>query len=149
SRDGRAIYANKSSTLTFRSVVNGTSDKLLARPRLTQNENRRIHRRYSGGLRQHLAQRLRRTNDFLKHRRAVDFLSQRHIFFLDSLSSLFALLDIDARRVPANNASLVVPQRIEVSQKPTVLPVFAAHPLFHLKRFTTREPPLSFVPDPL
>ena len=89
--------------------MNGARDQLLARPGLTQNEHCGIDRSHFRDLLQYLAERFRRTNDFLEHRRVIDFLAQRQIFFLDSLFSLLAVLDVGSCRVPANDASVFVP----------------------------------------
>jgi hypothetical protein len=81
--------------------MNGTSDQLFARPGLTQNKHRGINRRYFGDLREYLAQHSRRTNDLFEHRRMIDFLAQRQVFFADALFGLLAFVNVGSRRIPA------------------------------------------------
>ena len=60
-------------------------------------------------LRQHPAQRGGGPDDFLEHRRAIDVFAQRQVFVAHPLFGLLALVNVRARRIPAQDLSLFVP----------------------------------------
>src|SRR5262245_11473531 len=132
-RNRCAVHANKRPGRTLRPLVNGARDEFLSRSGLTQDENCGIRWCHFCDLHQYLAQWFRRPNDFLKHRRASDLLAQRQVLVSNSLFSLFAVLDIGPRGIPANGVSRFVSQRVVVNQEPAILTIPAADSSFVLE----------------
>jgi hypothetical protein len=73
-------------------------------------------------LHQYLAQCGGGPDDFLEHRCAIEVFAQRQVFVAHPLFALLALVDVRARRIPAQEASLVIPQRVVPVEKPAILP---------------------------
>jgi len=89
--------------------MNGPRDQFFSCSGFAQNQHGRIYRRHFCDLREYLAQRWRGPNDFLKHRRMIDVLAQRQVFFSDSLFRLLAFFNVGSRCIPAQDLSLFVP----------------------------------------
>src|SRR5207245_10529977 len=85
----------------------------------------------------------------LEHRRAIDLFAQREIFASDSLFGLLAVFDVRPCRIPANNVSLLVPQRVVADKKPTILPVAPPCSLLILKWRAASKCVLAFAPQSL
>src|SRR6267142_298328 len=119
--------------------MNCTSDQLLSRSSLTQDQHGGIGRSYLGNLRNHGAQGLRRSDDFFVHRRTIDFLAQRQVFVAYPLFSPLAVLDVGSCRVPTKNASLFVVQGVIAYEKPAVFSILAHCSLLTLERQSAKQ----------
>src|SRR5260370_37779628 len=95
-------------------------------------------------LAQHFTQRFGGADYVLKHRVTIDLLSQRQVFVPCPRFSLEAIIDISSRSEPPLDSTLFIQQRVVAKQKPAILPIFAAHALFNLKRHSTCQAPASF-----
>src|SRR5437016_10597363 len=89
---------------------------------------------------------LRSADYVLKHRVTIDLLSQREVFVAHPLFGLLAIFDVSSRREPPRYSALFIEQRVVAKQKPAIPPIFAAHPLFNLKRHSTCQAAASFAP---
>ena len=87
-------------------------NQLFARSGFAQNEDCRIRRRNLLHLLQHLAHRFRGTDNFLKHRRAIDFLSQNEVLVPEPLFRPLLVVDVGCRDVPADDPAVFVFQRV-------------------------------------
>src|SRR5712671_4888487 len=119
--------------------MDGTGNQFLSRSRLTRNQHRRIGWGHFADFRKYPAERLRRSNDGFVHRKTVDLFAQSDVFIVRSLFGLLAILDIGCRRVPTNDFSRFVSQRIVMNQEPTILTIPAAHSSFVLEWNPSRE----------
>jgi hypothetical protein len=63
----------------------------------------------------------------------INFLSQRQILFPSSLFGTLAIVDVGTGRIPADDLSSFVQQRVVLDQEPTILTVLAPGSLFILK----------------
>src|SRR6202158_5512617 len=113
--------------------MKGTSNQFLSGSGFTKNQDRGIRFRDLCYLRQHTTYRLGGAYDFLEHRRVIDFLSQREVLLARSFLRLFAIVDVGTGRIPADDLSLFVQQRLVLDQEPTILTVLAPGSLFILK----------------
>src|SRR6266481_4494031 len=114
--------------------MNCTSNQLLSRSSLTEDQHGGIGRSYLANLRNHCAQDLRRSDDFFVHRRAIDFLAQRQVFVAYPLFSPLAVVDVSSCGIPSKNASLFVVQGVVADEKPSVFSILAQCSLLILER---------------
>src|SRR6202043_3294181 len=105
----------------------------------------RISGRDFRDLGQHLTKCRRGANDFLEHRRMIDFLAQREVLFARSLLGLLAILDVGTRRVPTNDVSRFVSQRVVMNQEPAILTIPATDSSFVREWDSSRDRRIAFV----
>src|SRR4029077_4465605 len=129
--------------------MNGPSNQLFAGSGLAQNEYGGIRRCDLRDLCQHPPKSFGGPHDLLEHRRTIDLFAQREIFASDPLFGLPAVFDVGPRRIPANNVSLLVPQRVVADKKPAILPVAPPCSLFIFKWRAACKRLLAFVPQSL
>src|SRR5258705_9714856 len=122
---GRAVHPDERLGSPSRPLVNGARDELLAGTRFAQDEDRRIGRGDLRHLDQYRSQGCGRAHDLFKHGGAIDVFAQREILVLRALFGPLAIVDVDGRRVPAENPALVVDQWTITHQEPAVLPIVA------------------------
>src|SRR5260221_1510470 len=79
----------------------------------------------------------------------IDFLSQREVLFARSLLGLLAILDVGTRRVPTNDVSRFVSQRVVLNQEPTILTIPAAESSFVREWDSSRDRRIAFVAQSL
>src|SRR5271156_814125 len=84
-------------------------------------------------------QRFRSADYVLKHRVAIDLLSQCQVFVAGPFFSSDAVVDVCSRRIPANHSTAVVKQRIVLNEKPPVLSIFAPDSLLVFEWHITRK----------
>src|SRR5262249_52516671 len=126
----------------FRSAMQSTGNQLFTGSGLAQNEDGGIGSCNFLYLLQHLPHGLARTDNFLKHRRAIDFLSQHKILVAQLIFHLPTIIDIGCGHVPADDLALFIFERVVVKELPAISRVpESAH--FHLERSATREPLLT------
>src|SRR6185295_16467999 len=135
-RNGGAIYPNKSTARTIGALMYGAGDEFLSSSGFTQYEDCGIGWSHHYHLRQHAAKRLGRSNDLFEHRRTVDLFAQHEILVLCTFLAAFAVVNVGAGCIPADDFSVFIPQRIVLDKKPTILAIFPQRPLFDFKRQT-------------
>src|ERR1700677_1425219 len=101
-RDGGAVHADEGFRRAVRSPMKCTRNQFFTRSGFAKDENRRIRRRNFFHLVQHPAHSFARTDNFLKHREAINFLAQYDVLILEALLSHLSVLDVCSRRIPAN-----------------------------------------------
>jgi hypothetical protein len=74
--------------------------------------------------------------------------AQRQVVVAHPLFSLLGLVDVRARRIPPQEMSLVIPQRVVLDEKPPKLSVVPPDTLFVGKRGPARHCCLAFVVQP-
>src|SRR5437867_11487436 len=79
----------------------------------------------------------------------IDFLAQRQVFFSDALFRLLAFFNVGSRRIPANEASLFVAERVVTDEEPAILTILPQRSLFDFKREAARKGRPALVPQPL
>src|SRR6266849_4942954 len=129
--------------------MNGPSNQLLAGSGFPQNENGGIRRCDLGDVCQHPPQGFGGPHELLEHGRAIDFFAQRDIFASHPLFGLLAVFDVGPCRIPANNVSLLVPQRMVADKKPTILPAAPPCSLLIFEWRTACKRLLAFVSQSL
>src|SRR5882724_6535519 len=77
----------------------------------------------------------------------IDFLAQRQVFFSDALFRLLAFFNVGSRRIPANEASLFVAERVVTDEEPTILTILPQRSLFDLERESTCQCGLALFPQ--
>ncbi len=97
-RQCTAVHTDEGAARSLRSLVDGAGDQFLARPRLACDQYAGVCGSHLANPRQNSLQRLRGTNDFLKHGCAIHFVPQRQVFPLESILERpdlgFALLEL-------------------------------------------------------
>src|SRR5438034_2487308 len=78
----------------------------------------------------------------------IDFLAQRQVFFSDALFRLLAFFNVGSRRIPANEASLFVAERVVTDEEPTILTILPQRSLLDFKREAACKGRPSLVPQP-
>src|SRR5216684_6397926 len=91
----------------------------------------------------------RGAHDLLKHEDLIDLLSQREVLLPRSFLRLFAIVDVGTGRIPADDLSSFVPQRVVLDQKPTKLTIPAAHASFVLEWGPSQESRSAFLAQSL
>src|ERR687891_2267549 len=129
--------------------MNGTRNEFLSRSCFTQNENCGIRWGYFGHLQQYLAQRFRRSDNLLEHRRVSDFFAQRNVFVSHPVFGSLAIVDVGSRCIPTHEASLFVAERVVSDEEPTILPILPQRSLFDFKRETACKGRPALLPQPL
>src|SRR6516165_12100346 len=72
---------------------------------------------------QKLAYGFRRADNFVEHRRAIDFLPQNEILVPELLFHPLAVLDVGCRHVPADDLAVFVFKWAVLKELPAILPV--------------------------
>src|SRR6266852_1089743 len=91
----------------------------------------------------------RGAHDLFKHEDLIDLLSQREVLLSCSLLRPFAIVDVGTGRIPADDLSSFVPQRVVLDQEPTILTIPAAHSSFVLEWDRSRDRRIAFVAQSL
>src|SRR6266850_1309088 len=128
--------------------MNGPRDEFFAGTGFAANQHRRIAGGDLGHPRQDRGERGRGADNFFEHRGLVDFLSQRHVFLLQSLFSSLAVVDIGAGNIPTRNLPLFVAQGAVTGQKPAVTSIALAKPHFAFKSRARRHRTIPLKLDP-
>src|ERR1700752_3841806 len=136
-RNGGAVYPNKSTGRAIGALMYGAGDKFFSSSGFTQYENGRVSWRNLCHLRQHAAKRLGRSNNLFEHRRTIDLFAQHEILILRPFFIAFAVVNISAGCIPADNFSVFIPERVELDEKPTIPVIFPQRPLFDFERQAT------------
>src|SRR5262249_18933683 len=84
-RNHGTVHAHEDARRSPRSFVDRTGDKLFAGTGFASDQDRRVRRSNLGNVRKNRQQRSRDADDFLEHRRLLDFLSERDVFLLELL----------------------------------------------------------------
>src|ERR1700688_2355704 len=79
----------------------------------------------------------------------IDFLAQREVLFARSLLGLLAILDVGTRRVPTNDVSRFVSQRVVMNQEPAILTIPATDSSFVFEWDPSRDRRVTFVAQSL
>ena len=117
--------------------MNGAGDELLSRAGFPEDQHVRIRRSDLRNLVENAAQRFGPADDVLKHRAAHDLFAQREVLVAHAVFVPLALVDVGARRIPANDATLRVELRVVLDEKPAIAAVLPAGPLLDRERFRT------------
>src|SRR5712671_901664 len=128
--------------------MNGPRDELFAGAGFAGDQHRRIAAGDLRHLRQDGGQRRRTADNLFEHRGLVDFLSQRHVFLLQSLFSSLAVFDISSGNIPTRNLPLFVAQGAVTGQKPAVTSIALAKPHFAFKSRAHRHSTIPLSLDP-
>src|SRR6202521_709661 len=91
----------------------------------------------------------RGAHDLLKHEELIDLLSQREVLLPRSFLRLFAIVNVSACRIPADNLSWFVQKRVVLGQNPTILTIPAARASFVLEWDPSRDRRVAFVAQSL
>ncbi len=114
-------------------------NQLLAGTGLAEDENGGVCWGDLCDLREDLAERRGGTDDLLEHRSAVDVFAQRHVLITRALFGPLAIVDVGARRVPAQRLTELIPYRVVLHEEPPVLAIVSPSALLELERHATRE----------
>src|SRR5712671_4982207 len=128
--------------------MNGPREELFAGTGFAANQNRRITAGDLGHSRQDGGQRGRGADNLFEHRRLVDFLSKRDVFLLESLLSLFAVVDIGAGDVPMDDLAIVVAHRVVASEEPAIASVTVAATQLQLKGGAAGQRTICIIIEP-
>src|SRR2546430_423662 len=145
--DRRAIHADEGAARTARALVDRARDQLLAGASLAEDEDGGICWGDLRDLCQHLAERRRGADDLFEHRGAVDIFAQHQILITDTLFGPLAIIDVGARRVPAQRLTVLIPHRVVLDEEPPVLAIVAPSALLELEGHTTREGVPALLPQ--
>jgi len=86
-------------------------------------------------------------DDLFEHRGAVDVFAQREILALRALFGSLAIIDVGARRVPAQRLTVLIPHRVVLYEEPPVLAIMAPSALLELEGHATREGVPALLPQ--
>src|SRR5580692_9442186 len=136
-RDGGAVHADESSRCAFRSPMERARNQFFTSSGFAKDENGRIRRCNLCYLLHHLTHRFARTDNFLKHRGAVDLLTQSNVFVLEALLGSLAVVDVGCGCEPSNNPALFVFLRVVLNEVPTILPALFQSTQFVFERGAT------------
>src|SRR5215471_2853162 len=89
---------------------------------------------------QKLAYGFRRTDNFVEHRRAIDFLPQNEILVPELLFHPLSVVDVGCRHVPADDLAIFVFKWAVLKELPAILPGLEQQARFHLERDAPQEP---------
>src|SRR5215472_7097026 len=73
---------------------------------------------------QKLAHRFRRADDFVEHRRAINFLPQNEVLVPELLFHPLSVVDVGCCHVPADDLAIFVFERVVLKELPAILPFF-------------------------
>src|SRR5215471_14900228 len=132
-RNRSAIDLYEGPVCAFRSPMQGTRYQFFTGSGFAQNEDRRIRRRNLLHLLKQLAHGFRGTDNFLKHRRAIDFLSQYEVLIVKSFFRLLTVIDVSYCSVPANDLAALVFQRVVLNELPAILSVLEQKAHFRIE----------------
>ncbi len=122
-------------------------DQLLACAGLAEDEDGGICRGDLRDLCEHLAERRRGADDLFEHRGAVDIFAQREILITHALFGPLAIIDVGARRVPAQRLTVLIPYRVVLHEEPPVLAIVAPSALLEVEGHATREGVPALLPQ--
>jgi hypothetical protein len=91
----------------------------------------------------------RRADNFLEHRRAIDFLPQNEVLIPQLLFHPLSVVEVGSRNVPADNAPAFVFERVVLNKLPAILPALEQGPHFQLEWVPTQQPLLTLGSDPV
>src|SRR6267378_3980985 len=128
--------------------MNGPRDEFFASAGFASDQHRRIAAGDLRHLRQDGGERGRAADNLFEHRGLVDFLSQCHVFLLQSLFSSLAVVDISPGNIPTRNLPLFVAEGAVTGQKPSVTSIALAKPHFAFKSRTHRHSTIPLKLDP-
>src|SRR5207245_4785837 len=126
-RDGGAIHADECPARTLGVLVNRPGDELLARTRLTKNEDGSVSAGHPRHLSEHAPKRPGRADDLLEHRGVIDFVPEGLVLILHALFGPLPIVDVGSGRVPVKQPSMFIAKRVVLDEQPTVLAVLPAH----------------------
>jgi len=86
-----------------------------------------------------LAHRLRGTDNFLKHRGAIDFLSQNEVLIPEPLLRPLLVVDVGCRHVPADDLAAFVFEGVVLNELPAILPALKQGAHFQLERKSLQQ----------
>jgi len=133
-RNGRAVHPDQGPCRPGGPLMNGPRHQFFAGASFPHDEHGGIRPGHFRHVRQHSPERFRGPDDCLEHRGASEVFAQRQVFVAHPLVGLLALVNVRARRIPAQKASLVIPQRVVMDEKPPIRPVVPPGALFVGKR---------------
>src|SRR5579863_1491926 len=107
----------------MRTIMDGAGDQFLSRACFTQNKHGRVRLPDFSDLLYYLKQRLRRANNFFKHRRAVHLLKKSDILALKPILNILAVVDVGTSGVPSSETSVSITDGVKACQKPSVISV--------------------------
>src|SRR5580658_6654059 len=142
--DGCAIHTHKWACGAQGAPVHRAGNQFLACAGLARDQNSGIRGSDFGHAGKHRSESRRSSNNFLEHRRFIDFLAQRNVLLLQSLFRSFAIINVNRRDNPTRNASQLIFQRLVTEEEPTILAVMSKHSCFGLKRRSARNCLLPF-----
>src|SRR6266850_1982801 len=128
-------------------LVDRARDQLLAGAGLAEDEDGGICWGDLRDLCEHLAERRRGADDLFEHRGAVDILAQRQILITHALFGPLAIIDVGARRVPAQRLTMLIPYRVVLHEEPPILPVVAPSALLEVEGHAARESLPALLPQ--
>src|SRR5882762_8828898 len=148
-RDGGAIHADECPAGTLGVLVNRPGDELLARTRLTKNEDGSVSAGHPRHLSEHAPKRPGRADDLLEHRGVIDLIPEGLVLILHALFGALPVIDVGSGRVPMQQPSISIAKRVVLDEEPTVLAVLSARALLVRERKPARECLLPFAAQPL
>src|SRR6516225_2557565 len=107
-RNRRTVDADEDPGCAFRSPMQSTGNELFAGSSFAQNEHGGICRRNFLHLLQDLAHGFTGTDNFFKHRRAIDFFPQNDFLVPAPLLLPLLIIDVGCRTVPADDLAVFV-----------------------------------------
>src|SRR5262249_43562026 len=88
---------------------------------------------------QKLTYEFRRTDNFVEHRRAIDFLPQNEVLVPELLFHPLSVVNVGCRHVPADDLAIFVFNWVVLKELPAILPGLEQQARFHLERHTPQE----------
>src|SRR4029077_20742304 len=126
------VYADECPRKAMRAPMDCAGDEFFAGPGFAGNQNTGVGRRDLRHIRKYSLQNRRSSHDLLEHGCLVDFFAKGNVFVLESLFSLFAIVDIGSRHIPSHNASLFISERVVAEKEPQILAVLSQQTSFGL-----------------
>src|SRR6266853_1669001 len=145
--NGRAVHPDEGAARTARALVDRARDQLLAGAGLAEDEDGGICWGDLRDLCEHLAERRRGADDLFEHRGAVDIFAQREILITHALFGPLAIIDVGARRVPAQRLTVLIPHRVVLHEEPPVLAIVTPSALLEVEGHATREGVPALLPQ--
>src|SRR5215472_11867677 len=99
-------------------------DQFLSGSGFAQDQDRGIGGSHFLHRLQNPSKRLGGADNLLKHERLIELLAKSDVLIPRSLFISLSLVDIDTRRIPTHDASLLIPKRVVLNEEPSILPVF-------------------------
>src|SRR5258707_46307 len=127
----------------------GTRNQFFPSSCFARDQHRRVRRSDFHDAGKDTFQSGRGAHDLLKHEDLIDLLSQGEVLLPRSFLSLFAIVDVGTGRIPADDISSFVPQRVVLDEDPTILTIPAAHSSFVLEWDSSRDGRIAYVAQSL